>query len=398
MGRVLGEDSHRGTDSKGNWDMPIDDIDAELREIDTIIGTRGPKDYSITPTAHADLYAESAPELSAILGSPVVITAAETYEQFDAKAKTRQDRFKTAANRANALILGTAFCGALVVTTGVLKDPLGEQLARTLAMGFAIAALVIGAGASAHLYSAKGGNYLTKWMRSRAEAETWRLRYFEEVTAPADPDGQPYSARLLLLKLQDFARYQLIVQQFYYDQRGSEHERSAARSLRFAAFAIGLSAIVTGLAGMLSTAHLEFVALGAVGVIASALTAFASARESINQDGRNAERYERTFETLTNLRITLGAVQRGIVWTGPKPLTDFVRAVHEQISLEHRQWLDDTAQASTALKILEETLKDARAKPHASPPDASPPHAFPEDRARMVDDAEPLSSQHPPRT
>ncbi len=347
--------------------MPTDDIDAELREIATVIGSTGPRDYAITPTGHADLYAEGAPELSAILRSPAVNTAAETYERFDARAKERQDRFKTAANRANVLILGTAFCGALVVTTGVLKDPLGAHLAQTLAIAFAIAALVIGAAASAYLYGAKGGNYLAKWMRSRAEAETWRQRYFEEVTAAADPDGQAYPARVLLLKLQYFARYQLAVQLFYYDRRGSEHEQSAARSLRFAAFAIGLSAIVTGLAGMLSTAKLEFVALGAVGVIASALTAFASARESINQDQRNAERYERTFETLTNLKITLGAVQRGIVQIGAKPLTDFVNAVHEQISLEHRQWLDDATLASTALKTLEATLNDAKASSNAPP-------------------------------
>jgi hypothetical protein len=347
--------------------MPIDETDAELREIATVIGDHESRDYFIKPTEHAALYAESAPELSAILRSPAVTTAAETYERFDAKSKERQHRFKTAANRANMLILGTAFCGALVVTAGVLKDPLGAQAARLLANGSAIAALVIGAAASAHLYGAKGGNYLAKWMRSRSEAEIWRQREFEEITAPSGPDGRPYSARALQLKLQYFVRYQLAVQLLYYDRRGLEHERSAARGLRFAAVAIGLSAIVTGLAGILSTAHLEFVALGAVGVVASALTAFASARESINQDQRNAERYERTFETLTKLKITLGAIQRGIVGIGPKPLTDFVRAVHEQISLEHRQWLDDAAQASTALKALEETLKDLRASAHASP-------------------------------
>ena len=332
-----------------------------------MIGDHASRDDFIKPTEHADLYADSAPELSAILRLPAVVTAAETYERFDAKAKERQHRFKTAANRTNLLILGTAFCGALVVTAGVLKDPLGAQAAQTLAIGFAVAALVIGAAASAHLYGAKGGNYLAKWMRSRAEAETWRQRYFEEITVPSDPDGRPYATYTLLLKLQYFVRYQLAFQLLYYDRRGSEHERSAALGLRFAAVAIGLSAIVTGLAGILSTAHLEFVALGAVGVIASALTAFASARESINQDQRNAERYERTFEILTNLKITLGAVQRGIVRIGPKPLTDFVHAVHEQISLEHRQWLDDAAQASTALAALEETLKDLRDSAHASP-------------------------------
>jgi hypothetical protein len=130
--------------------MPIDETDAELREIATVIGDHESRDYFIKPTEHAALYAESAPELSAILRSPAVTTAAETYERSDAKSKERQHRFKTAANRANMLILGTAFCGALVVTAGVLKDPLGAQAARILANGSAIAALVIGAAASAH--------------------------------------------------------------------------------------------------------------------------------------------------------------------------------------------------------------------------------------------------------
>ncbi len=263
------------------------------------------------------------------------------------------------------LILGTAICGALVVATGVLEEQLGTPLAKSLAMALAIAALVIGAAASAYLYSAKSGAYLTKWMRSRAEAEVWRLRFFQEVTAGSDPDGRPYPAPLLLRKLHYFVRYQLAVQLFYYNERGSEHEQSAARSLRFAAIAVALSAIVTGVAGMLSIADLTFVAFGAIGVIASALTAFASARESINQDQRNAERYERTFETLINLKLTVGAVQRAIVKLGPKPLTDFVQAVHEQLSLEHREWLDDAVQASSAIKALENTLREARAPDRA---------------------------------
>jgi len=341
--------------------MPLDDIDAKLSEIATVIGSRGGNDYTLAPSEHADLYAESAPELSAILQSPAAATAAETYEQFDAKAGTRQQRFKVAASRANALILGTAICGALVVVTGVLEKQLGAPLAESLAMAFAIAALLIGAAASAYLYSAKSGGYLTKWMRSRAEAEVWRLRYFQEVTAGSDPDGRPYSTPLLLLKLQYFVRYQLAVQVLFYNRRGADHEQSAARSLRFAAVAVALSAIVTGISGMLATVDMTFVALGAIGVIASALTAFASARESINQDQRNAERYERTFETLTKLKITVGAVQRAIVKLGPKPLTEFVEAVHEQLALEHREWLDDAAQASSALKSLENTLRDAQA-------------------------------------
>jgi len=363
LGRFLGEDFISSDKLEGNRDMPIGDKDTELRAIDAVIGSNGLKDDAIVPTEHADLYAESAPELSAILGSTAVATAAESYEQFDTKAGERQTRFKTAANRANVLVLGTAFCGAIVVTAGVLRDILGLEAAQALAIGFAIAALVVGAGASAYLYGAKGGDYLTKWMRSRAEAEAWRTRYFEAVTAPDDADGQPYPTGLLLLKLQYFVRYQLNVQLLYYDKRGTEHERSAARSLRFAAFAIALSAIITGLAGMLSTAYLEFVALGGIGVIASALTAFASTRESINQDQRNAERYERTFETLTKLKMNLGAIQRGIIKAGPKPLTDFVQAVHEQIFLEHRQWLDDAALASTALQTLEETLKNVQTAP-----------------------------------
>lgn len=368
--------------------MPIDDKDAELRAIEAVIGSSAPKDDAIVPTVHANLYAESAPELSAILGSTAVATAAETYEQFDAKAGERQTRFKAAANRANILVLGTAFCGAIVVTAGVLRDILGLQAAQALAIGFAIAALVIGAGASAHLYAAKGGNYLAKWMRTRAEAEAWRMRYFEAVTAPEDADGQPHSTGLLLFKLQYFVRYQLNVQLLYYDRRGSEHERSAARSLRFAAFAIALSAIITGLAGMLSTAYLEFAALGGIGVIASALTAFASTRESINQDQRNAERYERTFETLTKLKMNVGTVQRGILNTGAKPLTDFVQAVHEQISLEHRQWLDDSAQASIALKALEETLKNVQTGTLPSP-------VVPENRTQSRTQSRPKRAPEP---
>jgi hypothetical protein len=56
--------------------------------------------------------------------------------------------------------------------------------------------------------------------------------------------------------------------------------------------------------------------------------------------------------------------------------------------LEHRQWLDDAAQPSIALKALEETLKDLRASPHALPAEPEQQPTAATDFAAIASDAQ----------
>ena len=83
----------------------------------------------------------------------------------------------------------------------------------------------------------------------------------------------------------------------------------------------------------------------------------ASMREAVNQDRRNAERYGRTYRVLEDLYKRLDDVRKAVYSAGIKPLSDFVAAVHEQLSLEHRQWLGELGEKRGAFAELEKTLK-----------------------------------------
>ena len=104
------------------------------------------------------------------------------------------------------------------------------------------------------------------------------------------------------------------------------------------------------------------ISIGAFGVISTALTSFASTREAINQDRRNGERYARTLEALMELRSHLDAVRRAILIGSADALEHFVAAVQEQISTEHRHWLQAGDSTLAAVNKLNEALAEAQKK------------------------------------
>ena len=102
----------------------------------------------------------------------------------------------------------------------------------------------------------------------------------------------------------------------------------------------------------------SFAAIGALGAAFTGLSSFASMREAVNQDRRNAERYGRTYRVLEDLNKRLDDVREAVYFRGEQPLIDFVDAVNEQLSLEHRQWLGELGEARGAFARLENTLKE----------------------------------------
>jgi len=92
------------------------------------------------------------------------------------------------------------------------------------------------------------------------------------------------------------------------------------------------------------------------------ISSYANMKESISQDRRNSERYERTSKILEELSKRLDEVRKAVYLTGEKILLDFIEAVHEQLSLEHRQWLGELNEARGAFARLESTLNEIMSK------------------------------------
>jgi hypothetical protein len=198
------------------------------------------------------------------------------------------------------------------------------------------------------------GNLLEAWMGGRAHAESARLEYFATLAGLEGSDASELPLRLL--KLEYFRRYQLDVQLAFYDRRGRRHRQSADRTLALGGFAAALAAVASGSAGIAASIEAPWAALAAFGVVGTALAAFAATREGVNQDRRNAERYGRTLSALEILRGRLDDVRAGVLAGSQDVLEEYVAAVHEQLSLEHREWLSGAESTRSAIGKMDEAL------------------------------------------
>jgi hypothetical protein len=329
-----------------------------VRELQTraraVIGTQGDDDYVLDPTKHAAEYAESAPEFSDLLGSARLSIIAKRYKQRDDQAGEAQQEYKWAVERANLAVLATAVFSALMMAAQIVS---GEWSLPPWTIGaLGLLSALCGALATMWLYAVRQGKLLERWMTARANAETARLSYF---TAVAEPGDAPPDAALDLLKLEYFCRYQYDVQTSYYRNRGRKHDQAARRNLSIGSAAVLLSAGAAGISGVVgATTNGTATAFGALGVIGAALASYAAARETVSQDQRNAERYDRTHTALESIGgERLDRVRTAVAQGNAQALIEFVAAVNEQISLEHRQWVESSEATKAAVAKLEDSLQ-----------------------------------------
>ena len=165
----------------------------------------------------------------------------------------------------------------------------------------------------------------------------------------------------LPLQLEYFRRYQLDVQRRYYDGRQAQHRAAAWRSnhlLTFSAVLTGVT-IVIGVVialnlgqrvidwpdwldqviSLVEPAKLNRIVL-ATGVVASALYGLGVARSLMDLDERNASRYKVVAENLEFLAAKkLPAARQAAAAGDHAAVLNFVEAVQDQISSEHREWI-----------------------------------------------------------
>ena len=327
-----------------------------------IIGSGSPGDYRLSPVEHAEQLKSSAPKLAALLTRSAPVELARQYAEADTEALVAERTFKRWVIRANWAVLATATASALLMAVALLTGTLGG-LTQTTLIVLALVGVTAGGIASMSLFRVKEGRLLEDWMTARARAETKRLSYFSYVV---NSSVQPLDLHLELLKLEYFRRYQLDLQLAYYKTRRSGHRTSAERTLSISAGSVLVAAIASGAAGVLGALRSEWAALGSLAVFGAALQAFAASRESINQDRRNAERYENTAQALQGLRERLDDVRLGISAGSTSVLGEYVAAVQDQLSLEHRQWLEGAENMQAAVARLEKALSSGASQEDAA--------------------------------
>lgn len=326
----------------------------------TIVGGSEDNDYMLIPKEHAELFVDEIPELALILKSSEIEGVASKYDEYNKEAIKAQNKFKAYSDKARLWVFLTACCSTLVLVVATLFGQTDDSaIAKGLFILFSISVIVFSYLASTRIKLIKNMKLLERWMKNRSNAEMQRLNYFACFLKQKSSNDTTKDPILFnMLQLEFFRRFQLDMQLSYYKNRGKQHGSIADQAIAISTWAIGGAGLTAGIAGFLgATFNPKWAVIAGFAFVCQAFASNVLNKEAVNQNRRNEERFGRTREILQNLKMRLDHVRNQIINGNKKVLLKFVEAVHEQLSLEHRQWTDDISNVSKAILELEEQLK-----------------------------------------
>ena len=316
-------------------------------------------DWQLRPELHASTLPSQAGALKRVLEREVLKAIVVQYRTADIAAVKAQAYYK----RIGRLSLYAATLATLVGALFLL--PIEPWLTGTPARVASLLQIL------AMTIAFLGSRFLAvrapfdAWMKKRAETEIARIALFDEV-GKASEGGREGELDLLPLKLEYFRRYQLDVQRRYYRGRGAQHRAAAWRNNRWlsasvlvtivsiaigvvaglhiaAAWGVGVPVSVLSWSDALAGPQTNRLVLG-LGIIASGLYGLGVARSLMDLDERNASRFLTTADNLEYLAATGLAGAREAAAAGRQDeVLAFIQRVQEQISSEHREWIQLSA-------------------------------------------------------
>ncbi|MFN9941566.1 MAG: hypothetical protein ACK56I_19025, partial [bacterium] len=99
-----------------------------------------------------------------------------------------------------------------------------------------------------------------------------------------------------------------------------------------------------------------------LGVIASAYAALASSRSAVNQDRKNADRYQAAEDQLMERKLDLDAYCKRTAMGDPNAVQDFFAPVFVVLEADHKAFLTEADQREFAIGDMERRL-DAALEP-----------------------------------
>jgi hypothetical protein len=308
------------------------------------IGPAAPRDKGISPDEHAGQLPPQAGPLQRVLrGRPVQRVADEQRRAGDTAAAAQRvyKRVGTSAILARLVVVAV---GAVMLAAWPLK-----VFSPTANLGLVVVQL----SALAYSYLARlwlsYAHPFEAWQRKRGEAELLRTAYFGEVVRAAG-SVQEGELPLLPLQLEYFRRYQLELQKGYYARRAEAHARRAGmqRSYRLLARVAVVLLLMAGIVysllsmrGIVPMVDYSQQYFGAsIVMLMSGISSALASVSLMSFDERNAVRYRTMAENLAYLAgSALSEARTAAAQGDPAPVLDFVRRVHELMSVEHREWL-----------------------------------------------------------
>lgn len=331
----------------------------KTNEAKRIIGSDEQNDYILDPAKQMDKYDKEAPVFASVLRSSMINTILDEYKHADSIAVEAKKVFsKWTRVFMNATFVTTVFTACLLASASFgafFGDD--SSISKMLILGFSFGGVAAAAVATGCVQYIKNNKLMEKWMGTRAEAEEFRVQYFEDLADAKPKDAEDISF-LNHLKLEFFRRFQLDVQLNYFSKKSISHQKTASRLLLISTIALMLVLFfngVAGIAGFLDESQMTVIA--ALAIIAQAVSTLVMNKEAVYQDRQNAERYEQTRKNLNMLKAKIDTIHEKIDEGDPSILKTFIAAVHEPISAEHRQWLASRETRLSAITKLEEELK-----------------------------------------
>jgi hypothetical protein len=306
--------------------------------------------------------------LAPILHSSGVRVQLEALAHLEGEATTQQRAFRRELTIANlCLMVAGVLSGLVLALPGMLSDipaagPGQIDWKTWLPRLMGVATLALGAIAALATYKAREGNRLQRWLSPRSGAEMARSGVFVIIAERAASGA----AETMLAALELVNRDLLENQRAWFRKRADEHRRSSDWTTSWGGLATAL-AFVGGSGAVIASFEPSQTWLAVSGVVGAAVGAYAVNREALRLDRANAGGYEKAAVALDAIAMRYDAVETEVRAGKPDALRAFTAAIAEQLSAEHKRWLEGSAQAETVLGKLDGQLQrlNGQGKPAA---------------------------------
>lgn len=319
-----------------------------------IIGEQSPIDYILQPGEHVKEYEHQAPEFAEILKSAKLESIRSEFEIWNKRALACQKEFRHWSSYANLSAFLTVVFTTLILAFNAIVNKDFMYYSQVVVV-LTVLSIVFTAVAGGTLYRIKTGSLLQLWMSGRASAETLRVDYFNQIVQfKTNPDN----TFLSLLKLEYFRRYQLDTELAYYTIRSRQNLSLANKTLSYSTWLLIGSTVAVAIGGFLGKLNSSLIAITSFGLIFQALSSKITTKSAFYQYGKNAESFERTRSILSRLRGRLDDIRELVALGDNNALIEYTSMINEQISLEHRLWIDSFNERITTIDTMVEEMKN----------------------------------------
>jgi hypothetical protein len=307
--------------------------------------------------------------LEPILRSSGIRVQLEALGRLEGEATAQQRAFRRELTIANlCLMVAGVLSGLVLALPGILSDiptagPGHIEWKAWLPRLMGVATLALGAIAALATYKAREGNRLQRWLSARSGAEMARSGLFMTVAERAAVG----SNETMLAALELVNRGLLENQRTWFRKRAKEHRRSSDWTTSWGGLATAL-AFVGGSGAAIASFVPSQTWLAVSGVIGAAVGAYAVNREALRLDRANAGGYEKAAAALDAIAMRYDTVETEVRAGKPDALRAFAAAITEQLSAEHKRWLEGSAQAEAVLGKLDGQLRQLNGETKSAPP------------------------------